>query len=169
MRHTTIILAAALLLLPAAAAKAQSQGTNGNGNICSSVDGTAANHVLRSTYGINNSSTTTTLEVFCPVNALPLSGSPTTFVARVYNRNSGTALSCTVYQLTTDGTTVHSFAQTATGSLNSPVQTLTWTIPASGAGGSGSLVQSNNMVVDCTIPPLSSGQYSAIASFGWSP
>jgi hypothetical protein len=173
MRYTTFILAVVLSVLPVAAARAQSQGTNGNGNICVPINGTAGSDILRSTTGVTNTSTTAFAEVFCPVNTLPVSGSSTTFVARVYSRNPAAVLTCTLYQLSADGTPVHQQQRAIVGSGGNPLMTLSWFLPVTagggsgGPGGSGGLIQAPNMVVDCTIPPVASGQVSAIASFGW--
>lgn len=156
MKYITASLWICLFFLPAASARAQSQGNNGNANVCNPMNGSAQTDLLRSTFGVNNASTTESAEVECPVNLTHVIGDA--FIAHVYSRNSSVALTCTLYELNPDGSVIAMLPQTIAGVPSSSVKSIVWLSPP----------LSPNMVVDCTIPPFTPlGWFSAVAWFGW--
>ena len=133
-----------------------------NGNVCSAKTGSEAGLVDRSNYGVQNNSTSQYVTVSCPLNRRNLSGDPEpsgTLKVAVYNRNSG-ALACTLYTLSSlTGQIQFSISGNVTGSPGSGSQIITFPFIIGG--------ETNNMLIECDVPPIQSGWLSHIASIYW--
>jgi hypothetical protein len=127
---------------------------NGTANVCSPRTSADQANITKNQYGINNASTTASVEVICPI----LNGVPATFVAHVYPRNSTVALSCMLDLMDANGNIGWQQTQSVTGGPGSGVQSLTWTNAPSNTF--------PNAILDCVIPPIQAGAVSNLTWFG---
>lgn len=126
--------------------------TNYPGAVCVAVSGGA--YML---FGgtVMNASSTSELNVMCPLVNDSSHGSLAGATIWVFDRNSTRDVSCTLFSETVSGSTVSSFSNTQTSSgFGSSVQTLSF--PALGAG--------QHYFVTCSIPRTDGGNVSHVGN-----
>ena len=137
-----------------------------NGNICHAA-AAELSKIGRNQYGVHNASTTSAASVWCPIERRTLNSSdnegPTiNLEVKYYDRNSSSDVECTLMMFDVAGNAVWSSTRSSNGVNDASSHALLFAPPYDHGA-----LETNNMLINCSIPPAQNGSVSHIASVYW--